>query len=52
MAGFDRPLESRLSRREILGLLGTGGLALTLPGCAASPPLKTSRTAALMEAEA
>jgi len=52
MTGFDRPAENRLTRREILGLLGTGGLTLALPGCATSPPLKSSWTAALMNAEA
>jgi len=52
MTGFDRFWGNRPTRRELLGLLGTGGLALALPACATSPPLKTSRTAALMDAQA
>lgn len=41
----------RPTRRELLGLLGTGALALAAPGCSVSPPLRTSRTGPLMEAE-
>ncbi|HYN41232.1 MAG TPA: carotenoid oxygenase family protein [Thermoanaerobaculia bacterium] len=52
MTGFDRPPGNRPTRRELLGLLGTGAATLALPGCASSPPLKSSRTASLMDAEA
>ena len=38
-----------LSRRELLALLGAGGAALALPGCSASPPLRTGGIAPLME---
>jgi hypothetical protein len=51
MTRFDRPGGNRLTRRELLRLVGTGAISLAAPGCATSPPLKTSRTAAIMDAE-
>ena len=47
----ERPPNGRPTRRELLGLLGAGGAALALPGCSSSPPLRTSRTAPLTDAE-
>lgn len=46
-----RTSESRPTRRELLCLLGSGAIALAAPGCATSPPLKTSLTGPLMDAE-
>ena len=42
----------RLTRRELLALLGAGSAALALPGCSVSPPLSSAKTAAIMDAEA
>lgn len=52
MPVLDRPPGTRPTRREPLGLVGTSGLALALPGCATSPPLKSGWTAAVMDTEA
>lgn len=51
MTGLDLPTGSRLTRRTLLRLLASGGLALGAPGCASSPALRTSRTTALIDAE-
>ncbi len=44
-------MEKGLTRRELLALLGAGSAALSVPGCSVSPPLRSARTAAIMDAE-
>lgn len=49
--GPERHPGNGLTRRELLGLLGAGGIGLSLQGCSASPPLRTSRTLPFLASE-